>query len=121
MNTFRFLDFSVYGKSKILYKEILIDTNRIRDFSLKDQARRACLSIILNIAEGSAKKSDRDFARYLQISLGSVNELYACLDIMEDNFFISPEESRKLKFKCNEIARELGGFSKMLKYSAVTS
>jgi len=42
---------------------------KIDDYGLKDQIRRAALSIILNLAEGSAKISDKEFSRFLQLSL----------------------------------------------------
>ena len=115
MKTFRFLDFSVYLKAKIVYRRILKVTDQLRDFSLKDQARRAALSIVLNIAEGSAKKSDREFARFLQISLGSVNELYACLDIMKDSKLISECNFKIMEADCEETAKQLGGFCKKLR------
>src|SRR3989344_959683 len=115
MKTFRFVDFSVYIQSKLLYGRILKITESIKDFSLKDQSRRAALSIVLNIAEGSAKKSDREFSRFLQISLGSANELYACLDLMKDAGFIDKGIFISLGFECCEVARQLGGFSKKLK------
>lgn len=115
MKTFRFLDFEVYIKSKILYGKVLQVTEKVSNFSLKDQARRSALSVILNIAEGSAKKSDLEFARFLQISLGSVNELYACLDVMKDNGIISRDIFNKLEPECFEIAKQLGGFSKKLR------
>lgn len=70
MDTFRFLNFRVYKQATELYSKIFVISQKVNDFSLKDQTRRAALSIILNIAEGSAKKSDREFARFLQISLG---------------------------------------------------
>ena len=47
-------------------KNILKIVSDLSDYSLKDQAKRAALSIILNIAEGSAMKSDKEFARYLE-------------------------------------------------------
>lgn len=118
MGTFRFRDFNVYIKSKLLYARILKLTELVKDFSLKDQSRRAALSVVLNIAEGSAKKSDKEFARFLQISLGSVNELYACLDLMKDNNFIGKDVFIKLESECFEIARQLGGFSKKLRVSS---
>ncbi len=120
MKTFRFSDFTVYIKSKLLYGKILQLTEGIRDFSLKDQSRRVGLSIVLNIAEGSAKRSDKEFSRFLQISLGSVNELYACLDIMQENSLINEKEFRELTQECQEVARQLGGFSKKLR-AAVNS
>ena len=44
-------------------------------FGLTNQMRRACLSIPANIAEGCGRTSQRDFGRFLQMSVGSVNEL----------------------------------------------
>lgn len=114
MSTFRFLDFPVYKKSKVLYKKVLFITHRLNNYSLKDQIRRASLSIILNIAEGSARKSDREFSRFLQLSLGSVNEVVACLDVMENNNLIIQVDYEKLKLECEEIAKQLGGLFKKL-------
>jgi four helix bundle protein len=83
VRTFRYLDFSVYKDSKSFYKKcILLTKDFPREYwELRDQLIRAALSISLNVAEGSAKYSDRDFKRYLENSLGSVNESFACIDI----------------------------------------
>jgi four helix bundle protein len=114
MKTFRFLDFEVYIKAKEFYRSILSTSESLKVYSLKDQIRRAALLIILNIAEGSAKKSDKEFYRFLQVALGSVSEVYACLDIMRDSNFINIEAFKKLTGDCENIAKQLGGFSKKL-------
>ena len=115
METFRFVNFPVYKKAKIFYRNILSVSALLKDFALKDQIRRAALSIVLNIAEGSAKKSDKEFAKFLQVSLGSVNEVFACLDIMLENKLISKGNFDKLKSQCEDIAKQLGGFFKKLR------
>ena len=63
MNTFRFLEFPVYIASKDFYFSTLSLTQQFPRpyWDLGDQLRRAALSISLNIAEGSAKYSDKDF------------------------------------------------------------
>lgn len=114
MKTFRFYDFEVYKLAKVFYKEIILTTETVNTHSLKEQSRRAALSIILNIAEGSAKKSDKDFARYLQNSLGSVNEVVACLDVMKDNELITQRKYDKMIVDAEMIAKQLGGFIKKL-------
>jgi four helix bundle protein len=58
MSTFRFLDFKVYRDAKCYYKEILTISEKVGSFYFKDQIRRASLSVVLNVAEGSGKKSD---------------------------------------------------------------
>ena len=99
----------------MLYKNIVNFASKIPNYALKNQTERAALSIVLNIAEGSGKKSDTDFARFLQISLGSVNELVACIDLMREFNFIKSYESNNFVAECEDIARQLGGFAKKLR------
>lgn len=49
--------------------------------NLKDQLQRASLSVVLNIAEGSAKPSPKDRRRFYRIALGSLRETQALLDL----------------------------------------
>lgn len=59
-------------------------------FGMISQIRRAALSVHLNIAEGSSRKSSTERKRYYEIARGSINEIDAALDIAEDlNYFKS--------------------------------
>jgi four helix bundle protein len=56
----------------------------IRDPEMRDQIRRASMSVVLNIAEGYGRSSPADFARFLAIARGSNNELDAQLQFAGD-------------------------------------
>ena len=116
METFRFLKFKVYQEAKVLNREIYILTRSwsIKNRGLEDQLIRASISICLNIAEGSAKGTDKDFRRYIQNSLGSVNEVVSCLDIALSLDLLSNQKYGYLIDKASDIAKQLGGFSKKL-------
>jgi len=117
MKTFRFLDFQVYREAKHYYKEITILTKKFQReyWELGDQMRRSALSICLNVAEGSAKRSDKDFNRYIENSLGSVNETVAGLDICHSEKLITLENFNKFITNAESITKQLGGFSKSLR------
>ena len=53
-------------------------------FSLVDQTRRAATSVTANIAEGAGRSSDREYARYLSIAVGSTNEVEDHLLLAKD-------------------------------------
>ncbi len=61
-------------------------------FEIGSQLIRSAFSIILNIAEGSGKTSDKELNRFIDISLGSISELLAALDVLKDNKLINQEE-----------------------------
>jgi len=103
---FRFRNFKVYQDAKKLHYRIIGAT---REFP-----RRASLSIVLQIAEGSAKSSDKEFNRYLKISMGSASEVASGLEVGNENNLIGQEDCQKLLDLCEEIANQLGGFSKKL-------
>ena len=75
---------------------------------------RAILSVVLNIAEGSAKNSRKDFNRYIKNSLGSATELMAALDIAKDFGLGVDKEHHEIEKLLSEIIKQLGGFSKFL-------
>ena len=53
-------------------------------FGLTQQIRRAVMSVCANIAEGSSRNSDKDYARFLQLSLGSAFEVQTYLTIAKE-------------------------------------
>ena len=75
------------------------------------------MSIVLNIAEGSAKKSDKEFAKFLEISIASANEVAACIDIIYSLKRISNNEYEVLMKELEDIIKQLGGFIKKLRDS----
>ena len=78
-------------QNSLLVKEIYLITKLLPDeekYGLTSQINRCAISIPANIAEGSAKYSQKDFVRFLQISLGSAYELESHLILCSDLDFI---------------------------------
>jgi four helix bundle protein len=65
-------------------------------YGLVSQMRRAAFSAAANIAEGSAKRGEREFRRYLDISLGSLSELAYALKLARDISVLSETDYRSL-------------------------
>jgi len=72
-------------------------------YGLRSQATRAAVSIVLNIAEGSAKSSKKEYKYYLETSLGSAFELETVLMVIERLKLASAEAIRAL---IEEVLRE---------------
>jgi len=116
--SFRFLNFPVYKDIKKYIKEIYSITSTFpkdERFGLIDQVRRAAVSIALNLAEGSDRGSDREFGRFIGLSLGSLNETVAVLDISLDNGFINRKNYDIIFTSAQSIAKQLAGLRKSLK------
>ena len=60
-------------------------------YGLTSQARRSAYSAAANIAEGAAKRGNREFRRFLDISLGSLSELSYILQLARDLGYLKPE------------------------------
>jgi four helix bundle protein len=65
-------------------------------FSLISQVRRAAISVPLNIAEGSIKRTRKDFGSYVRTALGSLMETMTCLEIALNRGYINKTEYGKL-------------------------
>ncbi len=83
-------------------------------YGLVSQMRRARVSIPANIPEGCGKKGDADFARYLQISMGSASELEYYFLLSRDLGYITPEEAIRLTSEVTEVKRMLTAFIQKL-------
>ena len=72
--------FRTYELAKALYTEC--QAIQVRHY-VKDQLRRASLSVVLNVAEGSAKPTKRDRMKFYNIAFGSLREVQAILELEE--------------------------------------
>lgn len=115
---FRFREFQVYKDTRKFNKE-LKDFSKKRfpkeeQFSLLSQLWRALDSIILNVAEGADRGTDKDFAHFLNIASTSLNEVVACLDVALDNNYITKEEHLSYLEKAALSSRQLTAFRRKL-------
>ena len=115
---YRFEKLNVWTESKNFITPIykIVEKFPLKErFVLGDQLKRASISIILNIAEGSDKKSDKDFIRFLRISLGSINEVVTCLYIALDLNYLSKNDFHKSYEQSSKIAAMINALIKKLK------
>ena len=114
----RFEDLEVWQEAiKVgvkIYK--LSETGKLkRDFSAKDQLKRACLSISNNIAEGFEYNSNGSFQRFLTFAKGSAGEVRSELFFLKEAGIISEEDYNSILPEILKISKSISGFKKYLK------
>lgn len=114
----KFEDIPVWVKSKNFVNDIysLIVKNKklSNDYSLNDQLKRASYSLMLNIAEGFERGSNKEFANFLNIAKGSAGEVRSILYILKDNEYINNNDFIDLHSKIEGISMQLSSFRKFL-------
>lgn len=83
-------------------------------FGLVSQLQRASVSVPTNIAEGAGRSTNKDFANFLSISIGSINEICTLLVISEELNFIEKDDSSKLANEYEHLKRMMINFRKLL-------
>lgn len=81
-----------------------------KDFSLIDQIRRASVSIMLNISEGFERKSNKEFAHFINMAKGSAGEVRSIIYIAKDNKYIPDDQFNILFEEVMSISRQLSKF-----------
>jgi four helix bundle protein len=113
----RFEDLIAWQKARELTKEIYFITSRgefAKDYGLRDQIRRAVVSIMSNIAEGFDRGGRAEFHQFVVIAKGSCAEVRSQLYVAHDTGYISKEEFNRLNDMTLELSRVLGGLRKSL-------
>lgn len=83
-------------------------------YGLTAQLRRAAVSIVSNIAEGSGRQSDAEHARFLRIARGSVCEIECQLLLSRDLGYLESEAWKLLDDDCQHVSRMLNGLIRSL-------
>ncbi|PIF30889.1 four helix bundle protein [Flavobacterium sp. 9] len=108
----------IWQKSMSLITKIYFSTNNFPKeeiFGLTSQIRRSSVSISSNIAEGSGRESDKDFLRFLNISVGSLFEMQTQLEIAKNITYLNEQEFNNLYEDNREVERMLVSFIKKIK------
>ncbi len=118
----RFEDIEAWKKARELTRAVY-DCSRVgpfsKDFALRDQIRRAAVSVMSNIAEGFERGGTREFIQFLATAKGSVGELEAQLHVAVDQGYISHEQFASLMALANSVKRLIGGLMSYLRESGM--
>lgn len=86
----------------------------IERFGIISQMQRAAVSVSLNIAEGSAKSSEKEFNRFLEMSLGSLLELETILLIAFNLKYLNTDNYNLFQTRIIELEKMISGFKSKL-------
>jgi four helix bundle protein len=113
-----FEQIEAWARSRLLVRqvyEIIGAKPFCSDYSLKDQIKRAAVSIMSNIAEGFERDNNKEFIYFLSISKGSCGEVRSLIYIALDQNYIDNNLFEELSKSLREIAKLINGLIKYLK------
>jgi len=116
----RFEDIEAWQKARELTREIYRITNQgafVKDFGLRDQIRRAAVSIMSNIAEGFGRGGNKEFIQFLSTAKGSASEVEAQLYVALDAEYITKDQFQQLYGLAQSSGKMIGGFIRYLQKS----
>lgn len=90
-----------------VYKNVIPELPKSEQYDLASQIKRASYSIPLSIAEGCGRNTEKDFAHFLDIDLGSAQEVEYCFLLIKDLLFISEKTFEDGFRKTNETKAKL--------------
>lgn len=108
MSKHNFKELKIWQRSVDLAVDVYLKTKDFHEnerFGLTSQMRRSSVSIPSNIAEGAGRTSDKEFARFLDHSIGSSNELFTQIVISERVGLLQKENSELLLQEVEEVTR----------------
>jgi four helix bundle protein len=116
----RFEDLTSWQKAREMNQLIYTATRAgafAKDFGLRDQIRRASISVMSNIAEGFERGGDKEFIQFLANAKGSCGEVRAQLYAALDEKYLAQAEFKELYDKSIEISRLISGLMRYLHHS----
>lgn len=119
MNNFRpHRELEVWKKAMDFVVEVYRITSKFpksEEYGLTSQLRRASVSIPSNLAEGAARKGNKEFMQFLNIAQGSISELDTQLELAYRLEYINKQDYSNLINRLTEISKMLYGLAKTLK------
>ena len=118
----RFEDLEIWQLARSIANEVYDQSDKGafgKDFVLRDQVRRAVVSIFSNIAEGFERNGNREFLQFLSVAKASCGEVKAQLIFAKDREYISDAEFEATIVRVNSLAKQTGGFSKYLRKTEI--
>ncbi|MDL5055464.1 four helix bundle protein [Oscillatoria laete-virens NRMC-F 0139] len=114
----KFEDLEAWKMARVLVREVYAVTAKgpfNRDLPLKDQMRRAAVSIMSNIAEGFERVNKTEKLHFYNIARASAGELRSQIYICLDQGYINHTESDKLLNSCENVGRLITGLMRSFK------
>ncbi len=113
-----FREYTVWNNALLFCKQIYVITEKLpktEQFGIISQIQRASVSISSNIAEGCSRKSEKDFARFIEIALGSAFEIESLLELCYLINYISGDKKDELLHELQIIEKQLNALLSKLK------
>lgn len=117
---FRFKNWDIYEDARsfrLLVNKLVNKFPNEEKYALSIQTKRALISIILNIAEGANRTTDKDTRVFINRAHTSLDEVVACMDCAKDDDYVTKEEYEKVLAKAESLAKRLRKFSAYLSSS----
>ena len=117
LRKFSFEKLEVYDKARALVTDVYRiqgEFPKEEKYGLGDQVRRAAVSITANLAEGSGRQSIREKIHFIEISFGSLMEVFCELQTACDLGYMSEEQFDNLRPQFTDIAKMLSGLRNSL-------
>lgn len=111
----RFEDLEIWQESRRLNKLVYLALETCRDYSFRDQIRRAALSVMNNISEGFERRTDKDFAHFLDLAKGSAGEVRSMTYAAADLVILLESDAATLRMAYETLSKRIASFQKHLR------
>lgn len=118
MKVNNFKDLEIWKSAVNITKDIYLYTSEgqfLKDYALKDQIRRAVISISSNIAEGFERNNNNEFIQFLKITKGSIGEVRSQLFIAKEIKYVDQKKYQSLDSQLHVLSLQVGKFLSYLK------
>ena len=116
-----FEDLRIWQQSRLLVRDVYMDfadgTRAGCDFGFRRQIQEAAVPIMNNIAEGFERRTDGEFARFLDIAKGSCGEVRSMYFVAEDLRYVSATIAHERRERARQIAAGIGSLTNHLRPS----